>query len=124
MAVTQVWNIVQMDAYPTEDGEVDVVFNVHWTLTGEQTVGGEPVTGSVYGSQGITLDAEAPFIPYNQLTLAQVITWVQEAMGAEQVAAYEANVAQQIQDKINPPVITPPLPWQTLEAPAGTTTPV
>jgi hypothetical protein len=32
-------------------------------------------------------------------------------MGAEQVAAFEANVAQQIEDQINPPVVTPPLPW-------------
>jgi hypothetical protein len=32
-------------------------------------------------------------------------------MGAEQVAAYEANVAEQIANQINPPVVTPPLPW-------------
>jgi len=45
------------------------------------------------------------------LTEEQVIGWVQAAMGAEQVAALEANVAKQIEDQINPPVVTPPLPW-------------
>ena len=118
MAVTNTWNVVQMNAYPTEDGDVDVVFNVHWTLTGEQFVGGEPLIGSVYGSQAIVLDAEAPFTPYADLTLEQVVGWVQTALGAEQVAAYEANVAQQIENQINPPVVTPPLPWLPAQEPA------
>ena len=34
MTITNTWTIVQMDAYPEADGETDVVFNVHWTLTG------------------------------------------------------------------------------------------
>ena len=107
MATTYTWAVVQMDCYPEEDGETDVVFNVHWTLTGEEA----GFTGYVYGSQGVTIDPDAPFTPYDQLTEAQVIGWVQAAMGAEQVAAYEANVAQQINDQIVPPVVTPPLPW-------------
>jgi hypothetical protein len=28
------WNVVQMNAYPEVDGEIDVVFTVHWTLSG------------------------------------------------------------------------------------------
>ena len=107
MAVTNTWAVVQMDCYPEYDGETDVVFTVHWTLTG---VDGQ-YQGYVYGSQGVTLDSGATFTPYDELTEAQVIGWVQDAMGAEQVAAYEANVAQQIENQINPPVVTPPLPW-------------
>ena len=107
MAVTNTWAVVQMDAYPEEDGETDVVFNVHWTLTGTDGT----YTGSVYGTQGVTTDPDAPFTPYADLTQEQVIGWVQSAMGEEQVASYEANVAQQIEDQINPPVVTPPLPW-------------
>ena len=107
MAITNTWAVVQMDAYPEADGETDVVFNVHWTITGTD---GE-YTGYVYGSQGVPLDPDAPFTPYADLTQEQVIGWVQDAMGAEQAAAYEANVAQQIENQINPPVVTPPLPW-------------
>lgn len=107
MSITNTWAVVQMDAYPEADGETDVVFNVHWTLTGTD---GE-YTGSVYGSQAVTLDGSAPFTPYADLTEEQVIGWVQDALGEEQVAAYEANVATQIADQINPPVVTPPLPW-------------
>ena len=107
MTATYTWTVVQMDCYPEVDGETDVVFTVHWTLTG---VDGD-YTGSVYGSQALTLDPGAPFTPYADLTEAQVIGWVQAAMGAEQVAVYEANVAGQIANQINPPVVTPPLPW-------------
>ena len=96
-----------MDAYPELDGETDVVFTVHWTLNGTDGT----YNGDVYGSQGITIDHDAPFTPYASLTQAQVVGWVQDALGEEQVASYEANVAQQIANQINPPVITHPLPW-------------
>ena len=107
MAITNTWAVVQMDCYPEEDGETDVVFTVHWTLTGTDGT----YTGSVYGSQAITIDPAAPFTAYADLTEAQVIGWVQSAMGAEQVASYEANVANQIKNQIDPPIVTPPLPW-------------
>jgi hypothetical protein len=107
MTITNTWNVTQMDAYPEYEGETDVVFTVHWTLTGTD----ETYVGSVYGSVGVSLDEGATFTPYEDLTEAQVIGWVQDALGAEQVAAYEANVAQQIADQIDPPVVTPPLPW-------------
>lgn len=116
MAVTNVWNVTQMDCYPEYEGEPDVVFTVHWTLTGTQ----DQYTGYVYGTVGVTLDPESPFTPYADLTLDQVVGWVQDALGAEQVAAYEANVAAQIENQINPTVVTPPLPWsQTEEQPAA-----
>ena len=107
MAITYTWAVIQMDCYPELDGDTDVVFTVHWTLTG---VDGD-YTGSVYGSQALTLDPGAPFVPYNLLSEERVLSWVWDAMGAEQVAAYEANVAGQIANQINPPVVTPPLPW-------------
>ena len=107
MAITNTWAVVQMDCYPELDGDTDVVFTVHWTLTGTDG----DYAGSVYGSQAVALDPTAPFTPYDDLTEAQVIGWVQAAMGAEQVAAYEANVATQIANQINPPVVSPPLPW-------------
>ena len=109
------WKINSLDCYPTEDGEVDVVVNAHWSLTAEDFFGGEPVTGYVYGSQGITLDADEPFIPFAQLTEAQVIAWVKKAMGEETVAAHEANVLQQIEDQKNPKVVSLPPPWVVAE---------
>ena len=107
MPITNTWSIVRLDCYPELDGETDVVFTVHWTLSATDGT----YNGGVYGSVGVTIDAGATFVPYADLTEAQVIGWVQDALGTEQVAAYEFNVAQQINDQIDPPVVTPPLPW-------------
>lgn len=106
-----IWTINQMDAYPEKDNEVDVVFQIHWDCT--QTEG--EYSGRVYGTVGVTLDASAPFTPYASLTQDQVIGWVKDALGAETVAATEANVAQQIEDQKNPRVVTPQLPWATTQ---------
>ena len=105
--MANVWNVVQMDCYPEFEGEADCVFNVHWTLTGEE----DGYTGSVYGSVGVSLDPEAPFVAYADLTLEQVVGWVQDALGEEGVAAAEGNVADQIANQKNPTVVSPPLPW-------------
>lgn len=107
MPITNTWAVIQMDCYPEYDNETDVVFNVHWTLVGSNGT----YQGSVYGTQAVPLDSGATFTPFADLTEEQVIGWVQAAMGAEQVAAYEANVATQIADQANPPVVAPPLPW-------------
>ena len=107
MAITNTWAVVQMDAYPEFDGDADVVFTVHWTLNGTD---GEH-TGRVYGSSAVLLNEGGTFTPYANLTEAQVIGWVHEALGEESVAAFEANVAEQIANQINPPVVSPALPW-------------
>jgi hypothetical protein len=99
------WSIVQMNCYPQENGEADVVFTVHWTLSGTDGT----YVGSVYGSAGVTVDAKTTFTPYSQLTQEQVLEWIW-ANGVDK-DAQEANVAAQIESQINPTVVTPPLPW-------------
>lgn len=101
------WTIAQLDAHPEYEGHSDVVFTVHWCMDGTDGV----YTAGVYGSVGLTLDPEAPFTPYAELTKEQVVGWVKGALGEEQVASYEENVANQIDNLANPPVVTPPLPW-------------
>jgi hypothetical protein len=107
MLITNTWAINQMDCYPEYEGEADVVFAVHWTLNATDGT----YSGSAYGSIGVSLDEGSNFTPFADLTEEQVIGWVQDAMGEEQVDALEANLAKQIADQANPPVVAPPLPW-------------
>lgn len=109
MSVSYTWTITQMDCYPNAEGQTDVVFIAHWTLTGNDGA----YNGSVYGTTGLTYTAGTPYTPYADLTQDQVVGWVKTALGTEQVAAYEANIATQIANQINPPVVAPPLPWNT-----------
>ncbi len=107
MANTYTWVISQLDCYPTQDNKTDVVFTVHWR---RQATDGTH-TADIYGSQSVTLDPSATYIPYAELTEADVIGWLEDAMGAETLEAQKAALDKQIEDQINPPVIRPPLPW-------------
>jgi hypothetical protein len=49
------------------------------------------------------------FIPYEDLTEDDVLGWCW-ANGVDKDAT-EAAVEQQIQNQIDPPIVTPPLPW-------------
>jgi len=101
------WIIAQLDCYPEYEGHKDVVFTAHWRMDGTD---GEHTAG-VYGTVGLKLDPEAKFTPFEKLTQEQVVGWVEDALGEEQVKQYEESVANQIETLANPPVVSPPLPW-------------
>ena len=107
MSVMNTWVIEQMNCYPTYESETDVVFNVHWRVNATDGT----YNATSYGTVGVTYVAGSPYTPYADLTQAQVIGWVQESIGAEQVAKIEASLATNIANQINPPVVSPPLPW-------------
>ncbi len=107
MANTYTWVIEAMDCVPQEDGETDVVITVHW----RQNATGGTYNATVYGTVGLAYTAGSPFTPYANLTQQQVIGWVQDALGAERCAEITANLDAQIANQVNPPVVTPPLPW-------------
>ena len=109
MSATITWTVTQMDCYPQAEGETDVVFTVHWTCSGTQTENANTYNGSVYSTCAVNYVAGTPYTPYNQLTQEQVLGWIW-ASGVDQTATEEA-VQQQIDNKINPPVVTPALPW-------------
>jgi hypothetical protein len=107
MPITYDWTVAQMDAYPEYEEHADVVFTVHWRLYGTDGAYG----AGAYGSVGITLDPQAPYIPYADLTEAQVVQWAKDALGAAQVTAQEASIANQISNAPTTPATSPPLPW-------------
>lgn len=103
--MTQItWAVTAMDCYPQADDQTDVVFNVHWTCSG---VDGD-YSSSVYSTCSVPAP-EGQFTPYDQLTQEQVLGWVWGS-GVDKDAT-EAAVQQQLDNQINPPVVTPPLPW-------------
>ena len=105
--MTTTWIVEQMSCYPQAEGQTDVVFNVAWRANA--TDGTYDATS--YGTVGITYVAGSPYTPYDQLTQDQVVGWVQDALGQEQVDAIDAGLATSIANQVNPPIVTPPLPW-------------
>jgi len=108
MATTYSWVISRLDCYPQQDGKSDVVFTIYWR---RQAVDADGHFADCYGTQGVTLDPSAPFTPFPDLTNEIVEGWLAGAMGVERLSEIDAALDAVIANQINPPVITPPLPW-------------
>jgi hypothetical protein len=102
--MTILWIIERLLVRKVEGTLTDVVITADWRCNGSQ----ESFSGTCYGSCSFA-PPSGSFTPYPDLTQDQVLGWC-FANGVNQ-AAIEANVTQQINDQINPPIIAPPLPW-------------
>lgn len=101
---TITWTISQLDCKPVEGSYTDVVMTAHWQCTGVDGT----YNGRVYSTCSFTAPGD-PFTPYADLTQDQVLGWCW-ANGVDKDAT-EAAVQQQIDNQINPPIVSPALPW-------------
>ena len=105
---TFAWTISQLDCKPQEDGKTDVVVVAHWRCDGTETQNGKTYNSGAYGTAGFTYTAGAPFTPYASLTKEQVLGWVWESVDK---TATEAGVRSSLDSLVNPPIVSPALPW-------------
>lgn len=108
MATTYKWVINQMNCVPKEGQMTDVVSVVHWTRLAETFLGAEPLQVSVYGSMSCSQPSDTDFTAYPELTYEQVCSWLEAGL---EVSALDLNLDAQIENQVNPPVITLPLPF-------------
>ena len=108
MAITYNWIISAMDVVPKEGELVNVVSVVHWRRQGTEVVDGKTYTAEVYSTYSCPSPSSTDFTAYPDLTQAQVESWLNAGLD---VPSIDQNIATQIEQQINPPVVTPPLPW-------------
>ena len=111
------WLIERLLVKPTEGSLTDVVITADWRCNGSQ----DNYSGTCYGSCSFQ-PPSGSFTPYPDLTQDQVLQWCYEN-GVDK-NAIEANVTAQINDQINPPVVTLPLPWVPVPPPVVVAEPV
>ena len=107
--VTYDWNCRTVDAYPSVGELTDVVYNVHWRVTGlseELDSQGNPYQATNIGTQTLNTQDITDFIPVDELTNEQVTEWVKSTMGKEVVSRIEENIKNQIDNLIEPKSIT------------------
>jgi hypothetical protein len=92
------WTIPQMNRL-TSDG---FVVTVHYVVTAQDG----DFSASTYGTIGYTQESDK-FVPYDQLTEAMVVGWVQTALGKDTV---EASLEGQIEAQKHP-VQEAGVPW-------------
>jgi hypothetical protein len=106
MALETKWLISQMDTAPSEDGLTDVVKTVHWRYQAED----KTYNAEVYGAMGCATPSETDFTAYEDLTYDQVCEWL---VAGNDVEAMDLNLATQIENLKNPPIVNLPIPWNS-----------
>ena len=94
------WKIAQLER-ETADG---FVFTAHYTVDAKD----DTYSAGAYGSLGF--ERPENLIPYADLTEADVVSWVQDALGADKVAEVEAALQVQI-DQQRTPTKAVGTPW-------------
>lgn len=121
--ITYDWNFNPLDCYPTQSGCTNVVFNVHWQL--------HATTGSYHassiGTQMVGPIDPGSFVSYELLTKEQVQGWVinaMETLNPDSVNNLYNSLMNQIENQINPPIISITSPWVNVPIPQENLNPV
>lgn len=107
--MSKYWSISQMDCIPNLDGSlVDYVVTVHWNRLANEIVNEKKYDARVYGTVSFSTDNVENFIPYNELTYEIVCGWLDDSLD---VAQLDLTLDNQIENQVNPPIVSPPLPF-------------
>lgn len=112
MAITYTWKIKQINTQ-TIAGTPEVVVWVMWEKIGTDELGN---TGIYNGATTFTEAdiGQDVFTPFDQLTEAQVVGWIQAKIAKDPI--WEADINTEIENQINAkknPIIEHPVPWET-----------
>lgn len=105
------WQISQMDCVPQEGDLQDVVVTIHYRYQGTELIEEKTYFAEVYGTVTLGNPDPSNYTPYNELTKTQVEGWLEAGLNVESL---QANISSQIANQINPPIISPALPWQPI----------
>jgi hypothetical protein len=108
------WVVSQLDCLPQDGDLKDFVVVCHWRRQAHEIVDGKEYNADVYSTQSFSPDNVENFIPYEDLTFDIVCGWLESSMDVE---AIDANLDTQIANLINPPIVSPPLPWAPAPVP-------
>ena len=100
---TTTWSITSMTVIPQVDQYSEFAWQVGWQCSATDGTDTKSIDSSMVF---YPLQQGQPYIPYDQLTEAQVIGWVQAALGPEKTAQTESVAISLL-------TATPaPLPWE------------
>jgi len=86
------------------DGLTNIIECIHWKY--EATDGN--ITGIIAGCNGFKAPTSEDFIPYEDLTKEEIISWLEEANDVEQLQASAEHEYNQIKNAGNQEILPPP----------------
>ena len=109
MPNTYTWNCRTVDTYPSHtdsqdpaNTESDVVYNVHYRVTGTDDTN----SSTVIGTQVLEVDDLSGFTAFESVTHENMIAWNKAALTADRVTEIETNLDSQIAELANPSSVT------------------
>lgn len=116
--VSYTWTITRLDVRPSVNNLTNVVVGAHWILTGTKLYEDVNYAANCNGIISFDSPDENLFIPYDQITFDDTISWIQSHMGELQVSKLQEDLSQTIESRLieiqNPPFINLPLPWENI----------
>ena len=109
---TYEWRIDALHAALEAEGLENVVRTVFYSVVG--TEGTNPSITFTYGGLSVDVpqpDPDAPFVPYEDLTEEETVSWVQAAYSEEALAFLYATIDERLEVLKTPPSVPLPLPW-------------
>jgi len=104
--ITYTWMVTAMEA--VTEGDLDnVVVISYFTCSGEEN----GLKGATSSDCRLPPPDPANFIPLDQITEQEAVTWTLEALGSSRAQDYEEMVALQIEGQKTPPQKFVDLPW-------------
>jgi len=103
------WQISSLEVAPSDNGLLDVIKVAHWRY--RATASDDGLTAEVYGAQGFPAPEPASYTPFESVTEADVVGWIEGLIGTDGVEAMNAGLGVQIENLRNPPVETRSPPW-------------
>lgn len=108
--IEYVFKILQLDTTVKNDIE-NVVYCIRTHLSGTDGV----ATGNTYFGVVIPFNPESTFVPYQELTEEQCISWVILTLGETGLQKYKDIISEQIAFQNNPSPTPLQLPWLVKE---------
>jgi len=108
MATVYNWVVSQMNEKPQDGSLIDVVTTIYWRR--EATLYFEKNTyfADTYGIYACPTPSQTDYTAYPDLTFEQVCSWLESGLD---VTSLNAQLDSKIEQQINPPAVTLPLPW-------------
>ncbi len=108
MALVYEWKVLEIQT-TTEGSNNDSVVNVEWKKSGYDENGAE---GFFLGTTPLTSVSTSNFIPFKDLTEAQVLSWVQASITPELEELIEHSIQRILAESYSIKQTVTDFPWQ------------
>ena len=106
------WDITAVRVLPQVGTETNVVTEIDWKISGTSLAleSNDLIESSLNGTVNIAYNPTKPYVDYNNLTLAQLINWVNVSIGHDRIMELISEISAAVRKQQNPPSNIG-LPW-------------